>query len=338
MNKWRSTSTTTINSTLTQSTYGYNKKKVGIQFFNGLHNYTLRNKFSNNEQNLMDFISSQQKVFVNTSSSFYHFYHDDLAEFYLQYKKTPDAKFIVDITHIADLDPLPSHVKLFFNFLNNNKVDYVPIDFRKVDKFNINNYYYRRPDSESPSINNPAVEIREFSKNFVNDLTKSATKKVYLSRKNFRSRDLSLIIKGRLPYENDDRIDDEKKLEDYFSSLGFEIIVPEDFKNMEEQINYFYEVKTLVSLTGSGITNSCFMQENSKVIEITTPLISFSGLVGNGVIGELPQGQQEIHHFYHGMSLRLNNKYMSIPNENRKSEEIIKIIENDKLLKEWMRY
>ena len=84
------------------------------------------------------------------------------------------------------------------------------------------------------------------SQNYVKDKDLPATKKIFLSRKNFQTRDLSKIIKGRLPYENDNRIDDELKLQEYLKTLGFEIVIPEDFKN-----DYILSIKALKNSSAS---------------------------------------------------------------------------------------
>jgi phosphoribosylaminoimidazole (AIR) synthetase len=146
---------------------------------------------------------------------------------------------------------------------------------------------------------------------------------------------LSFFLKGRLPYENDNRIDDEKRLEDYFLSLGFEIVYPDEFKSFEEQMNFFYSAKTVASLTGSGLTNACFMQPGSTVIEICTPLISFTQ-IGNGVTDHGSVGQEEIHHFYNVISTMMDHNYIAIQNMSRSSEHVIQKIENNKSLKKFL--
>jgi hypothetical protein len=269
------------------------------------------------------------------SPSFYHLYYDYFAEFLTQYELTPDAKFIIDISGIKNVDPLPEYIRMIFKFLNEKKVDYRPIDLKVDNVMNINNLYYRNVDAESYAINQPHEKLYKFANQYIVDKNVKPYKKIYISRKKNESRDLSLFIKGRLPYENDNRIDDEKKLEEYFSSLGFEIIYSEDFKTFEEQMQFFYSVKTCISLTGSGLTNACFMQPGSTVIEISTPLISFTR-VGNGITDPGSDGQQELHHFYAAMSTMMNHNYLAIPNTSRSSKELINKIESSKILKDFL--
>jgi len=130
-------------------------------------------------------------------------------------------------------------------------------------------------------------------------------------------------------------MDYEKRLEDYFLSLGFEIVYPDEFKSFEEQMNFFYSAKTVASLTGSGLTNACFMQPGSTVIEICTPLISFTQ-IGNGVTDHGSVGQEEIHHFYNVISTMMDHNYIAIQNMSRSSEHVIQKIENNKSLKKFL--
>lgn len=330
-----STTTTTINSTLYKNTYMHTKDSVGMIFGPHINSFEIVDKFRKDEPALIDLVSSQPKVFVSMTTSLYHLYHDCIGEFLSQYEVTPDALFLIDITGISDIDPLPEYIKMFFRFLNEKGIDYKPMDLRKYNKVNINNFYSRNPNAESLEINNPSPKIHEFAKRYIKEQNVAPTKKVFLSRKNYQNRDLSFLIKGRLPYENDNRIDDEPLLQQYFEDLGFESICPEDFDRFEDQMTFFYNTKMIVSTTSSGFINACFMQPGNTMIEIATPLLSFSFL-GNGITTPESQGQEEIHHFYHSMSMAMNHKFISLPNKERSATKIISMIENDILLKSFL--
>jgi hypothetical protein len=332
----QSTSTTTLNVTSMKNTFKFQKDSVGVKFNQPyINSFSILNKFKKDEPGLIDLISDQPKVFIPMATSFYHLYYDNFSEFLTQYEITPDAKFIIDITNIKNMDPLPEYIKMVFRFLNQNNVDYRPIDLNANNIMNINNFYYFDRNAESYSINNPPKRLYEFAQRYVVDEENKASKKVYLSRKNLSSRDLSFFIKGRLPYENDNRVDDEKKIEEYFMSMGFDIVYSDEFQSFEEQMNFFYNVKTIASLTGAGLTNACFMQPGSTVIEICTPLISFAQ-VGNGITDNGSEGQEEVHHFYNVISTMKDHNYISISNMTRSSEQIIQKIENNKALKDFL--
>lgn len=327
-----STSTTTINSTFYKTSMTFRKEKNGMILDNSVFRKQFVDIFPKDEPGLVDLISDQPKVLIPMTTSYFHLYHDIMGEFLAQYEITPDAKFLIDITHIENIKPLPEFIKMFFKFLNDNKVDYRPINLNKFNKFNINNLYHRRPELESLEINDPSNRIRNMAQRYIKDKETKPFRKVFLSRKNFQGRDLSVLIKGRLPYENDDRLDDEEMLQDYFKQMGIEVVVPEDFKTFEEQMNFFDKVDLLISTTSSGFTNAAFMRPGGTMVELTTPLISFSR-IGDGVTSPISQGQEEIHHFYHMMSIALGHKFISIPNKERSAKKIIEIIESDSVLK-----
>jgi hypothetical protein len=328
-----STGTTTVSATKHKNNFGYFEGTTGIEFLGtDIIGINFVDVFKEDALHFLDFVSDQPKVLIPISMSFYHFYHDFFGAFLTQYELMPDAKYIIDITVIKDISPLPSFLKLFFKFLNDNKVDYESVDFGKTNKININNFYYTNLQAESSELNDPALKIYNMSQNYVKDVNVLANRKIFLSRKNFQNRDLSPFINERLPFQNDNRIDDEKKAEEYFKTLGFEVVIPENFKNFEEQINYMYEAKTIISYTGSGLTNAFFMRPGSTVIELVTPLISFSSL-GNGVTEALSNAQEEIHHFYHLLAQSMNHKYIGIRNKERSIDKIIETIESDKALK-----
>ena len=331
-----STSTTTINTTFSSNTFKFQKDAVGISFNSPyIDDFKIVKKFKKDEPGLIDLISDQPKVFIPLTTSLYHLYHDHFAELLTQYSLTPDAKFIIDITNIKQTDQLPEYLKMIFKFLNKNKIDYRPIDLNSNKIINVNNLYYKDPEAESFALNHSSKRLYAFAQEYVSDKDIEPTKKVYLSRKNFKGRDLSFFIKERLPYSNDNRLDDEEMVEKYFRSLGFEIVVPEDFKTFEEQLEFFYNTKTLVSTTSSGLVNSCFMQPGSTVVELSTPLISFSR-IGNGVTDSGSRGQEELHHFYHQISITMGHNYLSIPNMIRSSELLIKSIDSNPIIKNFL--
>ena len=120
---------------------------------------------------------------------------------------------------------------------------------------------------------------------YVKEKDKIPFKKVYLSRRkvwrNIEENDLyqkglkiDLNSKKSRP-RTEIRIFEEEKLENFLSNYNFEILHPEEFfdKDYISQINYFYEVKTLMSVTSSGLVNQMLMQSNTNIIEISTPLM-----------------------------------------------------------------
>jgi capsular polysaccharide biosynthesis protein len=108
-------------------------------------------------------------------------------------------------------------------------------------------------------------------------------------------------------------------MESYFSSLGFEIIYPEDFLNFNDQLIFFNEVKIIAGVTNAGLLNSIFMQPGGIVLELTVPLIVY--------------GTEKIHHQYKGLADVKEHMYLSLFSM-RKVDDFIDKIENNKMIKE----
>jgi capsular polysaccharide biosynthesis protein len=115
-------------------------------------------------------------------------------------------------------------------------------------------------------------QIQRLSKEFIGAARERAqepTKKIYLSR---RAAVEALIKTFNEPVDITKypsyRIDDEAELEDFFKSNGYEIVYPEDFNSMEEQISYMQQVKVFVSISGSGFLNQLFMNSDTHVMEL----------------------------------------------------------------------
>jgi hypothetical protein len=68
------------------------------------------------------------------------------------------------------------------------------------------------------------------------------------------------------------RMPNEDLLEEYFASIGYEVIYSEELKKDKSLIEYFSSVKVLAGVSGGGLSNSIFMQPGSILLEITTPI------------------------------------------------------------------
>ena len=62
---------------------------------------------------------------------------------------------------------------------------------------------------------------------------------------------------------------DEIKFEKYFSSLGYNILNLEKM-TLQNQIDTFYNATEIVSISGSGLTNTVVCKEGTKTLEINT--------------------------------------------------------------------
>jgi hypothetical protein len=211
--------------------------------------------------------------------------------------------------------------------LDDKGVSYTIIDYQSLDSIVINNFYamqgFERID-DSPNV------VYRNTEKYRNPLV-VPDKTVYLSRRNMGDRSTgSKSISEGLPYYHDQRIDDEPKLEKYLESLGVTVVVPEDFKDFQEQLQYFNSVKTVISLTSSGLTNSMFMQSGGNVIEFITPLVitMFPDKDNPG----FNHGEISIHNLYNLISFSRNHNHMSIANKTRSVDDLIAYLEKTRII------
>lgn len=248
--------------------------------------------------NFLPFVSPTKKIFISLDSNYSHFHNDSLGIILGYFNILKDCTFILDISNIDNYEQSSFH-NFFFKVLNDLKVKYEIINLNNYDAIHANNFFIVNSYPYG-KINTPSI-IFDFYKKYINNIDCIPYKKTFLSRK-------------------DNRLASSKQIEEYFKNIGFDIVFAEDFKNFEDQINYFYQVKTLVSVTSSGLTNCIFMQENTSVIEILTPL-KLDIISHNQKI--IKNNTTQIHYVYMLNSFLKNQTYVSIPNKNNNFYDII---------------
>lgn len=277
------------------------------------------NKIYGDAKEKYNFISDDPKVFVRGRVEFFHLVFDTFAIILQEYKKNPNTLFIINVEYTSVLQE-PAWT-MMIDILKQKGVKFEIVQISMEKPLLINNFKYFR---EYPLLVESVQNVVEELSIFHSDLL--ANKKVFLSRKKFIPNKSEIAFyanedKENFHFKDDIRLDNEDLVADYFVKLGFEIIYPEDFSNMKDQIYFFSQVKTLVSVTSAGMVNCVFMPKGSKVIELTVPLI-----VG---------GVESVHDVYHGISFTKFHKYLSLPTM-RKSQDIIDIIESDTELKRFI--
>lgn len=302
---------------------GHYHKEVHSFAFNGSQIYFLDNSYSPTKNikicNLID--SSCEKVFLKLEKGFFHAISGTLAQILIEHEKNNNIEIILGTL------PDDSFGDTFNQFIINTmkkkniKHKVVLIEDNTIYKIDRCLYF------DMTMLTYPALKIieklgLEYSSN------NPPYKKIILTRKfvhRFAKNVDGLfgrMDKNKFLFQDDIRMNDEDKLIQYFEKIGFECISPESFESMEEQILFFSEVKTIVSVTTAGLLNSIFMPQGSKVIELSVPMIA--------------GGVESLHsNLYSGISFAKNHKYISIPTM-RKAEDIIKIIENDISLKKYL--
>lgn len=308
------------------------RKIFGHRLFDN-QNIKKINNFVLTSPKTLNLISSDKKVLISLLSGPYHFFMNSVASLIKIYKNNENLFFILDAKNIKEQDW--SLLNFLSDILNDNNIKHRVINTEDYDYLLINNFYYLEDVTSSIAYSN---EILNISKKYLKDITATPNKKVYLSRSKIPDRsfnNINLKNMHKMPFLDDNRVIDENVLENFFRENNFEIVVPENFINFKEQLNYFYSVKTLVSVTSSGITNSIFMQEGGNVVELITPLtVFFWNSINENGVPDYTKVHSEQHHFYHAMSFLKNHNYVSIPNKTRKSEDLINKFLQNKFLKD----
>lgn len=278
------------------------------------------------DPNVMNFVSDETKVFITVFNGMYHFWHDTMGPFLYQLEKTPDALFIFDTINLWEPDD--KFIDILRKMLVKRKINHRFIKTSEDLKVIANNFYAQNSIDDGA---NAGERVYKFITEDVVNKDVKPFRKVYLSRANQGKRNNEDRFVDGPSFKNDNRIDDEAKLEKFFASLGFEIIVPEiHFKTLEDQINYFYEAETIIHLTGGGGTNSMFMQPRGNVIEITTSMVVQTG--ESKVFPGKYDVEEAIHHFYAALAFNRDHNYIAIQNKTRSADLLIKEIQTNKVL------
>lgn len=293
---------------------------------------------------VISFLGPKKKIIKIMSNSVYHLLADDISEMLYALKMYPDSELIISLGLGEDnIKTNPSwHFFLFFlNCLKKKKIKYYITNLDNYDLVYVENFY----NGVFPFHTGVKFDIvSDFFKEFIPPTNEPNNKKVFVSRKMMPVGEDKRF--KNFSYKKDERIDSHENLEKIFLDYGFEIVYPEDFSSFEEQVKYFSSVKTLASLTSSGIVNSLFMERGSNIIEIITPLLTISPMINDEYLKKYnfdPSSKEhselglsnvhEVHMFYHTMAFMQEMLYVGIPNYDRKSEKIKEFIENNPMLK-----
>ena len=116
------------------------------------------------------------------------------------------------------------------------------------------------------------LAIDTIRKDFEEYIVPRKFRKIFISRERYNQRYLERIneLKSQQRYYKD-----EKQLEDFLKFEGYEIVYAEDY-GLIDQIKLFSEAKTIASISGAGLFNLLWSNQNTKIIEImTNPLYRY---------------------------------------------------------------
>ena len=279
------------------------------RYFEDIHHIDVRNNRNYNERscipgyapessrhNIKTLVNENQKIFAVVETSFYHYFMDFLGSILTVISTIPitqreSVEVCLDTFHInkEKLNDI-SYINFVFSLLDFLKIKYTIIPDESLGYINTNKFTICNGCGTTQAVKN----VYYYLKKYLRLGLQEPTKKVFISRNTARK-------------NSGDRIDEEN-IEQLFLDLGFEIVNPDNFKNIKEQIRFFDQVKILAGVSGSGLTNALFMQPNSTVIEIVTPL----SLKRDG-LGET----DELHHFYKIIAYEKGHLLINIPNHDK---------------------
>lgn len=267
------------------------------------------------------FDNTEIKCVVILSDRYYHTFMQSLGIILQEFNKNKEIHFFI-LNGAPPENMLQEHVLFFIKVLKMNNIKYTIIDLLEYKtmnrKFLIKDFYYY----SSPKLTDNFV-TNLYNVSSLYHFQGNPFRKVYCSRGKTKYKTGSWITGDKDPEtltikDDSSRMSDEVALESYLKSNGFEIVYPEDFESFEDQIKYFSSVKTLISPTGAGLINMCFMKDGCQVVELTIPM--------------MVQGESTIHQHYAPIAWAKNLVYFSIPSM-RSSEDVLKIMESNSIIK-----
>jgi hypothetical protein len=287
-----------------------------------------------NSEKTLNLISNRKKVVVSIVNSFYHSLLDNISAAVYTIARYPKHELIFDVSELDYSfrrgDPYHNAFMYFLETLDLKKIKYKVVNLKQQDVIYINNFYVADYPFETA---HKADLVYEFFKSRISDPDRKPTKNIFVSRSRTVGDGNRTYEAPGLDHPNDNRIDSHPHLDAFFESLGYEVVNTEDFNSFQEQLDYFYEAKTIASLTGSGLTNAVFMRPGQTMIEIVTPLVISSGRPGEAKDITNPFYIEELHNFYKNLSFYKNHTYLAIHNKERSFEKLAEVIENDKRIK-----
>jgi hypothetical protein len=219
-----------------------------------------------------------------------------------------------------------TYYELLFKILDFYNVSYELIDcnynFKQAIKLS-NFYTFTNGPIRSSMLESFDQVIDEIYPELSNILP---TRKVYLSRQKTWIPDFNNTPENT-KHEDEDpyyfRVLKERDLEKFLIDNGYEILYPENFKTIKDQIAFMRSVKELISATSSGLNNMLFMHPEQTIIELYSAL----------PLGNLKNQEYHLHDHYHAIGYYKKMFYLSLALTSKSSEWIINKIINDKFLK-----
>jgi hypothetical protein len=268
-------------------------------------------------------ISSRTKIVIIMKHGLYHTLMDAFPKIQRISEQFKDALFIIEASNLSHSSNDHNLINIVRHYMNAVGVDYKLINLLDGDILKVNNFHILDVELVDNTTSNLISARNNILKNIPEPLPPHEV--VYLSRTMIEVREMGTFLPG-LSSDVDQRVRDEEVLINYFKKNNVNIVNPENFLTAEDQIKYFQNVKVLISLTSSGMSNAVFMKPGGFVVELTTSFI-------NRIEDYGPRhGVETLHNLYMPMSYKLGHNYMSIPNPSRDPHDIIKSFKSGNIL------
>lgn len=290
-----------------------------------------------NKNNILEMTDDDLKILFALHPRMFHLFIDNLSLMIIidSYYKKQKRNFSF-VLETSDIPPSwfdgdgPTYFTFFLKVLKDLEINYIFIRTRSIESSNKkieNNANYPSKDLiikiKNYALWNPQMLQEQqlkvlsqlFKKYLPTDKEIVPNKTIYLSRLSTKDNWISNF-----------RTDDEESLVDFFKNYGCEIVVAENFKTFEEQIEYFNSVKTFIGLTGTGFINMLMMQDNGNVIELYTPI---GGNPFNPHTLTITH-DVSLHSFYRDFSWVKNHTHVSIKNIYKsKGSDLVELLKNN---------
>jgi hypothetical protein len=272
------------------------------------------------ENAVVEIINDNFKGLIQIPDSYFHYFPDFIGPIFVFLEnciKSNIKKVELVLLELEEKQPTVKEFESFLNYCLDKFKDKIEISYVAINQANkaknLFETYIRVNNStviHQYDIGISLDFIYESAKGFANLSEDSVpNKKVFLSRKNDVHKDKS---PNRHIYEDD--------AEEFFKSIGFEVVNGESFSSLKEQVAFFDQVSVFAGYTGSGLTSSIFMKPGQTLIEVVCP-IKF------GTCGQDSGDEWEIHNFYKTFSVLKNHTYVAVPNVDRSKESFLRDLE-----------
>jgi hypothetical protein len=271
-----------------------------------------------NENAIVEIINRNFKGIAQIPDSYFHYFSDFVGPVFVFLEnciKHKIKKVQLILVELEEKQEIVREFTSFFEHCMDQFKDRIEVSWITVNQApkNDGKSYLRVNNStiiEQQDIGISLNFIYESAKSFASLSENTApNKKVFLSRRKDYHKDKA-----------DSRHIYEKDAEEFFESIGFEVVNGEAFGSLKKQIEFFDQVSVFAGYTGSGLTSSIFMKPGQTLIEVICP-IKF------GKCGHDGGDEWEIHNFYKTFSVLKNHTYIAIPNVDRSKEDFLRDLE-----------